>query len=76
MTIPKVVSVERTVTGLTPRAGTSACPPIAAWAVAALAVMAGIVAALSARRYGYYYDELYFIAAANGWRSATSIKAP
>jgi hypothetical protein len=26
-------------------------------------VTAGIVAALSATRYGYYYDELYFIAA-------------
>jgi hypothetical protein len=40
-----------------------ACAPIATWAVAAVAVIAGIVAALSARRYGYYYDELYFIAA-------------
>jgi hypothetical protein len=39
------------------------CPPFATWAVAAVAVTAGIVAALSATRYGYYYDELYFIAA-------------
>jgi Dolichyl-phosphate-mannose-protein mannosyltransferase len=38
-------------------------PPIATRAVAAVAVVAGIVAALSACRYGYYYDELYFIAA-------------
>lgn len=37
--------------------------PFATWAVAAVAVTAGIVAALSATRYGYYYDELYFIAA-------------
>lgn len=35
----------------------------AGWWVAAVAVLAGIVAALSACRYGYYYDELYFIAA-------------
>ncbi|WP_102418780.1 glycosyltransferase family 39 protein [Mycobacterium sp. 4858] len=40
-----------------------ACPPIATWEVAAVAVVAGVVAALSACRYGYYYDELYFIAA-------------
>jgi hypothetical protein len=39
------------------------CPAFATWAVAAVAVVAGIVAALSATRYGYYYDELYFIAA-------------
>ncbi|KDE96739.1 glycosyl transferase family 39 [Mycolicibacterium aromaticivorans JS19b1 = JCM 16368] len=38
-------------------------PPIATWEVAAVAVMAGTVAVLSACRYGYYYDELYFIAA-------------
>jgi hypothetical protein len=38
-------------------------PPFATWAVAAVAIAAGIVAALSAMRYGYYYDELYFIAA-------------
>ncbi|MEZ0350155.1 ArnT family glycosyltransferase [Mycobacterium sp. pR1184] len=40
-----------------------ACPPIATWEVATVAVIAGTVAALSACRYGYYYDELYFIAA-------------
>jgi Dolichyl-phosphate-mannose-protein mannosyltransferase len=39
------------------------CPPFATLPVAAVAVTAGIVAALSATRYGYYYDELYFIAA-------------
>jgi hypothetical protein len=39
------------------------CPPFATWAVATVAAIAGIVAALSATRYGYYYDELYFIAA-------------
>ncbi|ORB85587.1 glycosyl transferase family 39 [Mycobacterium kansasii] len=38
-------------------------PPYAAGAVAAVAALAGSVAALSAMRYGYYYDELYFIAA-------------
>ncbi|SLF57826.1 glycosyl transferase, family 39 [Mycobacteroides abscessus subsp. bolletii] len=38
-------------------------PPFAAWAVGAVALTAGIVATLSATRYGYYYDELYFIAA-------------
>ncbi|WP_435592751.1 ArnT family glycosyltransferase [Nocardia sp. bgisy118] len=31
--------------------------------VAAVAAVFGVVAALSAMRYGYYYDELYFIAA-------------
>lgn len=39
------------------------CPPIATGPVAAVAAVAAIVAALSATRYGYYYDELYFIAA-------------
>lgn len=39
------------------------CPPFAVWPVTAVAVIAGVVAALSAMRYGYYYDELYFIAA-------------
>ncbi|MFE1591179.1 ArnT family glycosyltransferase [Nocardia sp. NPDC058705] len=38
-------------------------PPFAAVAVATVAVLGAVVAALSATRYGYYYDELYFIAA-------------
>lgn len=41
----------------------SDCPPFAAAAVALVVVVAGIVSVLSATRYGYYYDELYFIAA-------------
>lgn len=41
----------------------SDCPPFAAGAVALVVVVAGVVAVLSATRYGYYYDELYFIAA-------------
>lgn len=40
-----------------------ASPPFAVGAVSAVAALAGVVAALSATRYGYYYDELYFIAA-------------
>ena len=36
---------------------------MAVWTVAAVALTAGIVATLCATRYGYYYDELYFIAA-------------
>ncbi|MFA4085148.1 glycosyltransferase family 39 protein [Mycobacteroides salmoniphilum] len=38
-------------------------PPFAAAAVALVVFVAGVVAVLSATRYGYYYDELYFIAA-------------
>lgn len=38
-------------------------PPFATGPVAAVTIAAGIVAVLSATRYGYYYDELYFIAA-------------
>lgn len=41
----------------------SDCPPFASGAVAPVVVVAGVVAVLSATRYGYYYDELYFIAA-------------
>ncbi len=37
--------------------------PFAAASVAAVTITAGTVAALSATRYGYYYDELYFVAA-------------
>ncbi|MEE6179712.1 ArnT family glycosyltransferase [Mycobacterium sp. 050134] len=43
--------------------GREVCPPIATRPLAAVAVVAGTVALLSAMRYGYYYDELYFIAA-------------
>lgn len=39
------------------------CPRFAAWAVGAVAVAAGIAGVLAAMRYGFYYDELYFIAA-------------
>lgn len=39
------------------------CPPFAVGAVAAVAAGAGVVLALAATRYGYFYDELYFIAA-------------
>jgi MFS family permease len=38
-------------------------PPFATWAVMTVAAVAGLVAGLSATRYGYYYDELYFVAA-------------
>ena len=39
------------------------CPAFAVGPVAVVALLAGALAAFSATRYGYYYDELYFIAA-------------
>ncbi|MBN7438527.1 glycosyltransferase family 39 protein [Mycobacteroides abscessus subsp. abscessus] len=45
------------------REGREGCPPLAVPALVVVIVVAGIVAVLSATRYGYYYDELYFIAA-------------